>query len=135
MAEARRQQLDPPTAPGLHHLNTFRRGAHANHTAVLGITLAATSLAYFAYRVAFPQLTEPPRIVPFGEVAWLGTFPLLGSVLGAVTPLTLLALLLTPVTAWILYRTPLGLALRMVGENPAAAEGAGIDVTATRIGA
>jgi len=36
----------------------------------------------------------------------------------AVTPLTLLALLLAPAIAWILYRTPLGLALRMVGENP-----------------
>jgi len=34
-----------------------------------------------------------------------------------------------------LYRTPLGLAVRMVGEKPAAAEGQGIDVVAVRIGA
>ena len=105
--------------------------ALSQHVAGLGVTLAATSLAYFAYRVAFPQLTEPPRIVPFGQMAWLASVP----VLGAVTPLTLLAMLLAPAIAWILYRTPLGLALRMVGENPAAAEGAGINVTATRIGA
>ena len=32
--------------------------------------------------------------------------------------------------AWVLYRTPLGLAVRMVGENPAAAEGPGLDVNA-----
>jgi len=109
--------------------------ALSQHVAGLGVTLAATSLAYFAYRVAFPQLTEPPRIVPFAEMSWLASLPLLGMVLGAVTPLTLFALLLAPAIGWILYRTPLGLALRMVGENPAAAEGAGIDVTAMRIGA
>lgn len=109
--------------------------ALSQHVAGLGVTLAATSLAYFAYRVAFPQVTEPPRVVPFAEMAWLVSLPVLGAVLGAVTPLTLFALLLAPVIGWILYRTPLGLALRMVGENPAAAEGAGINVTATRIGA
>jgi ABC-type uncharacterized transport system permease subunit len=38
------------------------------------------------------------------------------------TPLTLLALLLVPAIGWLLYRTPAGLALRMVGENPQAAE-------------
>jgi simple sugar transport system permease protein len=109
--------------------------ALSQHVAGLGVTLAATSLAYFAYRVAFPQLTEPPRVVPFAEMSWLASLPVLGAVLGAVTPLTLFALLLAPVIGWILYRTPLGLALRMVGENPAAAEGAGINVTTTRIGA
>ena len=53
----------------------------------------------------------------------------------AQTPLTLLALVSVPVLAWVLYRTPLGLAVRMVGENPGAAEGQGIDVIAVRIGA
>ncbi len=38
-------------------------------------------------------------------------------------------------TAWVLYRTPLGLAVRMVGENPAAAEGQGLSVAGLRIGA
>ena len=55
--------------------------------------------------------------------------------LSAQTPLTLLALLLVPAIAWLLYRTPLGLALRMVGENPAAAEGQGLSVIGVRIGA
>jgi simple sugar transport system permease protein len=109
--------------------------ALSQHVAGLGITLAATSLSYFAYRVAFPKLTEPPRIVPFAEMSWLGGIPLLGPVLAALTPLTLLALACVPVIGWTLYRTPLGLALRMVGENPAAAEGAGIDVIRVRLGA
>ena len=40
-----------------------------------------------------------------------------------------------PALAWLLYRTPAGLALRMVGENPAAAEGQGLSVAGLRIGA
>jgi general nucleoside transport system permease protein len=107
----------------------------SQHVSGLGITMLATSLSYFAYRVQFPKLTEPPRVTPFAEVHALDALPLVGPILGAQTPLTLLALLLVPLVAWLLYRTPLGLAIRMVGENPAAAEGAGIRVRGTRIGA
>jgi simple sugar transport system permease protein len=85
--------------------------------------------------VSFPKLTEPPRITPFAEIHWIDALPMLGPIIGAQTPLTLVALALVPLVAWVLYRTPLGLALRMVGENPAAAEGAGISVNALRIGA
>ena len=43
--------------------------------------------------------------------------------------------LLVPVLAWWLFRTPSGLAVRMVGENPLAAEGQGIPVIAVRTAA
>ena len=109
--------------------------ALSQHVTGLGITLAATSLSYFAYRVSLPQLTEPPRITPFAELRFIDPVPVLGPILGAQTALTVLALVLVPLIGYLLYRTPLGLALRMVGENPAAAEGAGIHVNATRIGA
>jgi simple sugar transport system permease protein len=56
-------------------------------------------------------------------------------VLAQQTPLTLLALALVPLLGWILYRTPLGLALRMVGENPQAVEGQGLSVAGLRVGA
>ena len=118
----------------LHGLLTVSL-ALSQHVAGLGITLLATSLAYFAYRVSFPKLTEPPRIQPFAEIHWIDSVPVLGPIIGAQTPLTVLALALVPLIGWLLYRTPLGLALRMVGENPAAAEAAGIGVAATRIGA
>jgi simple sugar transport system permease protein len=118
----------------LHGVLTVPLGL-SQHVTGLGITLAATSLSYFAYRVSFPKLTEPPRITPFAEMHVIDGIPLIGSVLGAQTALTLLALALVPLIGYLLYRTPLGLAIRMVGENPAAAEGAGISVTATRIGA
>src|SRR5688572_4748869 len=104
--------------------------ALSQHVSGLGITLLATSLASYAYRVGFPKVDSPPTIEPFTPMAWL---PI--PVLNAQTPLTLLALVLVPVLAWVLYRTPLGLAVRMVGENPAAAEGQGLSVAALRTGA
>ena len=102
----------------------------SQHVAGLGITLLATSLSSYAYRVSFPKVDSPPTIEPFVPMSWL---PL--PVLGAQTPLTLLALGLVPLIAYLLYRTPVGLGLRMVGENPAAAEGQGLSVAALRIGA
>ena len=43
-----------------------------------------------------------------------------------------LAALLVPVTWYVLYRTPFGLRLRSVGENPAAADAAGVSVASIR---
>jgi simple sugar transport system permease protein len=102
----------------------------SQHVSGLGITLLATSLSSYAYRVSFPKVDKPPTVEPFAPMEWLQV-----PVLNAQTPLTLLALALVPLTAWVLYRTPLGLAVRMVGENPAAAEGQGLSVTGLRIGA
>ncbi|MEJ8848139.1 ABC transporter permease [Variovorax rhizosphaerae] len=104
--------------------------ALSQHVSGLGITLLATSLSYYGYRVSFPKVNTPPTITPFASMDWL---PI--PVLNAQTALTLLALLLVPLIGWLLYRTPIGLAVRMVGENPQAAEGQGVSVVGTRTGA
>lgn len=104
--------------------------ALSQHVSGLGITLLATALSYYGYRVSFPKVSTPPTVAPFAPMEWL---PI--PVLDAQTPLTLLALLLVPLLAYVLHRTPLGLALRMVGENPQAAEGQGVSVAAVRTGA
>ena len=104
--------------------------ALSQHVSGLGITMLATALSYYGYRVAFPKVNTPPTVTPFAPMEGLGL-----PVLAAQTPLTLLALLLVPLIGWVLYRTPLGLAVRMVGENPHAAEGQGINVLAVRTGA
>jgi general nucleoside transport system permease protein len=101
--------------------------ALSQHVSGLGITLLATALSYYGYRVSFPKVNTPPTITPFAEMGWLGL-----PVLSSQTPLTLLALALVPLIGWVLYRTPAGLAVRMVGENPQAAEGQGVSVAATR---
>ncbi len=104
--------------------------ALSQHVSGLGITLLATSLSYYGYRVSFPKVSTPPTITPFGEMNWLGV-----PILEQQTLLTLLALLLVPLISYLLYRTPVGLAVRMVGENPQAAEGQGVSVAAIRTGA
>jgi general nucleoside transport system permease protein len=115
---------------GLLHAGLTVALGLSQHVAGLGITLLATSLASYAYRVSFPKVERPPTITPFEPMAWLPV-----PVLNTQTALTLLALALVPAIAWVLYRTPLGLAIRMVGENPAAAEGQGLSVAGLRTGA
>jgi general nucleoside transport system permease protein len=115
---------------GLLHAGLTVALALSQHVAGLGITMLATALSYYGYRVGFPKVSTPPTITPFAEMSSL---PL--PVLNQQTPLTLLALALVPLLAWLLMRTPAGLALRMVGENPQAAEGQGVSVAVTRTAA
>lgn len=118
----------------LHAVLTVPLGL-SQHVSGLGITLLATSLSAYAYRVSFPKVDSPPTITPFSGMPWLDGIPVIGPVLAAQTPLTLIALAAVPLMAWGLNRTPVGLAIRMVGENPAAAEGQGLSVTGLRMGA
>ncbi|MFO1349217.1 MAG: ABC transporter permease [Gammaproteobacteria bacterium] len=109
----------------------------SQHVVGLGITLLASSLTYYSYRLLLPGAATPPTIQPFQPVHIVGLseLPLIGPALFAQTPLTYLALALVPLAAYVLNATPLGLALRAVGENPRAAEAQGIDVFAVRSGA
>ena len=120
----------------LHGLLTVVFGL-SQHVVGLGVTLLATSSTYFAYRLALPEVTSPPRIAPFEPLALpvLSDIPILGPALFAQTPLTYLAFGVVGVVAWVLYRTPLGLALRAAGENPAAVAAQGLSVTGLRMGA
>ena len=109
----------------------------SQHVVGIGITLLATSLTYFTYRLVLPEVTSPPRIEAFQPlpIPLLSDIPLVGPALFAQTPLTYLAFVTVGVVAWVLYRTPLGLAVRAAGENPSAVEAQGISVTAVRMGA
>jgi simple sugar transport system permease protein len=109
----------------------------SQHVTGLGITLFATSLTYFIFRLVLPTASTPPTVVPFAplSIAGLSDLPFLGAALFTQTAPTYLALAAIVLAAYVLARTPLGLAIRMVGENPHAAEAQGIDVTSVRMGA
>ena len=109
----------------------------SQHVVGLGVTLLATSSTYYAYRLALPEVTSPPKIEAFQpfEIPVLSDIPLLGPALFSQTPLTYLAFILVGVVGVVLYRTPLGLAVRAAGENPAAVAAQGLSVTAIRMGA
>ena len=109
----------------------------SQHVTGIGITLLTVALSSYIFRMMLPEVTTPPKIIPFQiyEVPLLHDIPFLGSVLFSQTPLTYLALLLVPVVWYWLYRTPMGLAIRMAGENPIAVEAQGIDVLMIRTAA
>jgi simple sugar transport system permease protein len=120
----------------LHSLFTVYLGL-SQHVTGIGITLLSANLAYFFYRVLLPDATTPPKITPFQPypIPLLSQIPLIGQALFTQTPLTYLAIVLAGVIAYVLYATPLGLSIRMVGENPQAAEAQGLSVYGVRTGA
>ncbi|MFN3262363.1 MAG: ABC transporter permease [Pikeienuella sp.] len=108
----------------------------SQHVVGLGITLLASAVAAFAYRVSLPEVTNPPKIEPFQPVApALADFPILGPALFAQTPLTWAAFAVVGLTAFVLWRTPLGLAVRAAGESPEAVAAQGLSVNGLRVGA
>ncbi|MCA0847014.1 ABC transporter permease [Salipiger thiooxidans] len=120
----------------LHGLLTVPFGL-SQHVVGLGITMLATSSAYYAYRLALPEVTNPPRIAPFQplDIPVLSDLPWIGQALFSQTALTWTAFACVAVVTFVLYRTPLGLALRAAGENPHAVEAQGLSVGAIRMGA
>lgn len=101
------------------------------------LTLLALGLTGLLYRAAFGTagvaLTIPtarPIAIPV-----LSQLPVLGRALFAQPVTTYVAYLIIPSLAWWLSRTHVGLALRAVGENPAAARAAGVSPERLRWGA
>ena len=106
----------------------------SQHVSGIGMTMLATGLAFYFYRLIFGQPAVPPNIVPFPpiEIPGLSALPLVGPVLFSQTIVTYIAFVAIPVIAFLLYRTSWGLDLRTVGENPRAADAAGISVWGVR---
>jgi len=120
----------------LHAMLTVPLGL-SQHVSGLGITLFASALSYYLYRLIVVVGETPPTIVAFQPVPipLLSEIPFLGAILFTQTPPTYLALIAVAVLAYVLARTPLGLAIRMAGESPQAVEAQGLDPIAIRIGA
>jgi len=118
---------------GLHALFTVVLGL-AQHVCGIGVTLFSSGLAYFLYRLVFGQQSVPPSIKGFQPVPIpiLSDIPVLGPAVFNQFTLVYMAILAIPLAAFILYRTPWGLSVRMVGENPRAADSAGVSVMSTR---
>lgn len=102
------------------------------HVAGLGITLLCTGLSLFGFRLVFGESSVLPSIDPFPQYSLFGDLPGLGPIFRQYL-LTYIAFIgLVPLAWWVLYRTSLGLQLRAVGENPEAADAAGVNVFAMR---
>jgi general nucleoside transport system permease protein len=120
----------------LHSVLTVTLGL-SQHVSGLGITLFASSFSYYVFRLIVPVAGTPPTVTPFQPIAipGLSTVPFVGPAFFSETPPTYLAIMIALIIAYIVFRTPIGLAIRMTGENPHAAEAQGIDPIRVRYGA
>lgn len=96
--------------------------------------LAGTTLALFALTGdkgisgSLPSLTLPLVDIPI-----IDTIPILGPLLSGHHVLTYAGLAAVPLVALLVNRTPLGLAMRAVGENPEAAAATGVPVLRVQV--
>ena len=105
-----------------------------------GLTVVIAQ-SWFSQGGRTPQLSGSARFnpveLPFAET--LQNVPILGPIyyelISGHTILVYVALLMVPLTWWILFRTRFGLRLRAVGENPAAVDTAGVSVIWLRFAA
>ncbi|HVT10035.1 MAG TPA: ABC transporter permease [Polyangia bacterium] len=108
--------------------------ARANQLVVgIGFNIFALGATTFLYRQIFGGLSRE-QIPSFGtlSVPILSRLPFLGPALFQQTGLVYAAFLIVGLTWWLVTRTPFGLAVRAAGENPRAADQAGIPVQRVR---
>ncbi len=113
-------------AGALMGLLTVTFGAN-QHVSGLGTTLFLIGVADFVNRLHFRGSQELPSVKPFGLVHIFGN-----GVLSQYVMTYVAFLVVVPLGWWVLQRTSLGLQIRAVGENPEAADAAGVSVARTR---
>ena len=109
----------------------------------IAINIAMSGLTFVVAQYIFQQGGRTPdlgaarlsNVILPGTEALAGV-PVLGwlwgSVLGGHSPLVYLAFALLPIVHWVVYHSRFGLRLRACGENPHAADAAGVSVEKTR---
>ena len=99
-----------------------------------GINILGAGLPNFLMLKIWDRQGLSPIVesIPDWRIPIVADLPIIGPIIGQHSPLVYLVFLLVPVCWYILFRTPFGLRLRAVGENPRAAETVGISVYGMR---
>jgi general nucleoside transport system permease protein len=101
----------------------------------LAINLVAAGGARFVLRALYESSSNSPPIGGFRTVASGGSGGLALLARTVLDPLSLATLALTLWTTWTIVHTRFGLRVRACGEDPAAAEAAGVNVAGVRVAA
>jgi simple sugar transport system permease protein len=101
------------------------------------INFLALGLTGYLFIDIYGQEGTPTDIpsIPNVRLAFLDGVPFIGDIFGNLNLMIWIALILVPSSWFVLFRTPLGLRIRAVGEHPRAADTVGIDVYKIRYGA
>lgn len=117
-------------AGAIMSLLTVTLGAN-QHVSGIGLTIGLIGLSEFVNRLIF-QGGELQRIQPMPAINPLAGLGPAASVLDQYGLTWLAFLVVVPVAWWVLQRSSFGLEVRAVGENPEAADAAGVNVVRTR---
>ncbi len=105
---------------------------------VIGAALNMIGLGVsgFIYRVVFanPGIVSSVKTLPAIPLPVLSEIPFVGPILFNQNALVYCVFILTPITAFVLNKTSLGLAIRAVGEHPRAVDSVGLPVFRLRYG-
>ena len=101
------------------------------------INFLALGLTGYLFIDIYGQEGTPTDIpsIPNVRLAFLDGVPFIGDIFGNLNLMIWIALILVPLSWLVLFKTPLGLRIRAVGEHPRAADTVGIDVYRIRYGA
>jgi general nucleoside transport system permease protein len=101
------------------------------------INFLALGLTGYLFIDIYGQEGTPTDIpsIPNVRLSFLDGVPFFGDIFGNLNLMIWIALILVPLSWLVLFKTPLGLRIRAVGEHPRAADTVGIDVYRIRYGA
>lgn len=101
----------------------------------VALNLLALGFSVFMLKKLFHGSSQTTTIhQPLGkiQIPYLSDIPYLGKAAFTAYPTSYIALLFTVLSAFVFFKTPFGLRLRSVGENPKAADTLGVNVTCIR---
>lgn len=117
-------------AGALMALLTVTIGAN-QHVSGIGLTILLIGASEFANRLMF-QGGELQRIEPMALIGPLDFLGQAGGIFNQYALTWVAFLVVVPAAWWLLQRSSFGLEVRAVGENPEAADAAGVNVARTR---
>ncbi len=109
--------------------------SNATLTGIALNTLASGGTVFLMYLLCGEKGTSnslPSLVFPEIDIPVIKDIPVLGTALSGHNILTYIAFILPFFVHWLIFKTPLGLRIRAVGENENAAESVGIKVNKTK---
>lgn len=99
-----------------------------------GINLFALGFTAYMSQIVWGSRGASQSVQGLGTISipLLADIPIAGEIIGKQTPLVYLSLIIVVLSYVVLFKTPGGLRIRAVGEHPAAADTAGVNVYKTK---
>lgn len=118
---------------GIHALASIKFKANQVISGIV-VNLLAASSTFFMVKLLFDGAAETPIIDVFFKwpIPLLSDIPFFGKAFFTAYPTTYIAYICVFVVWFVMYKTPLGLRMRAVGEHPGAADTAGVKVNRLR---